>query len=226
MTSAINFDTADCHVIGACDLYTTKAAGTDKKLYKAIETSLESQHESLVRLSESLSPPNAELFSLNLSRPSPFGPLSESRSRRTFAYLIATLNASHPDYDFSNILRASDFRKERSLRRVMNIIDDTLYNLRPRPAGALLAIPTGWKSTTALGGAQTPGGSQTWGPKMWRAIDKEMALRECGTPYMIVVIKVVMLTAHRDLLLLSRRRSVRWRGKCTVECELPFLQQD
>ncbi|KAL2057305.1 hypothetical protein ABVK25_002358 [Lepraria finkii] len=43
VTNALNFDTADCHVIGGCDLYTTKAAGADKKLYKNIENSLETQ---------------------------------------------------------------------------------------------------------------------------------------------------------------------------------------
>ena len=180
MTNALNFNTSDCHVVGGCDLYITKAAGSDKKLYKSIENSLESQHESLVRLSASLSPPNAELFHLNLSRSSPFGSLSQVSSRRTFAYLIATLNASHPDYDFSHILRPSDFRKERSLRSVMGAVDDALYNLRPRPAGVLLAVPSGWSSNAAASGPQTPGGGQTWGPRMWRLIDKEMSLRECG----------------------------------------------
>lgn len=176
MTSALNFDTADCHVIGGCDLYTTKAAGSDKKLYKDIENSLEAQYESLLRLSASLSTPQAESLaaSLNLSRSSPFGSLSQISSRRTFAYLIATLNASHPDYDFSHILRPSDFRKERSIRGMMNTIDTTLYNLRPRPSGALLAVP----QTPA--GAQTPGGTHIWGPRMWRLIDNEMSLRECA----------------------------------------------
>jgi hypothetical protein len=42
----------------------------------------------------------------NLSSPvsshqhSPFGPLNQPSSRRTLFYLIATLNASFPDYDF------------------------------------------------------------------------------------------------------------------------------
>jgi len=182
VTSALNFNTADCHVIGGCDLYTTKAAGTDKKLYKNSEHSLESQHESLLRISASLSPPQAESLaaSLNLSRSSPFGPLSQISSRRTFAYLIATLNASHPDYDFSHILRPTDFRRERSLRSAMNTIDTTLYNLRPRPSGALLAVPHTLGSGMMPAGAQTPGGSQIWGPRMWRLIDNEMNLRDCA----------------------------------------------
>lgn len=182
VTSALNFDTADCHIIGGCDLYTTKAAGSDKKLYKHVEHTLESQYESLLKLSASLSPPQAEALaaSINLSRSSPFGPLSQISSRRTFAYLIATLNASHPDYDFSHILRPTDFYKERSLRSVMNKIDTTIYNLRPRPTGALLAVPDKWSSVLAPAGSQTPGGSQTWGPRMWKLIDKEVGLRECA----------------------------------------------
>jgi len=117
VTSALNFDTPDCRVVGGCDLYTTKAAGSDKKLYRNIDRSLETQYESLLRLSASLSPPRGESnesTSMNLSRSSPFGPLSQISSRRAYAYLLATLNASHPDYDFSHILRPSDFRKERS----------------------------------------------------------------------------------------------------------------
>ncbi|KAF2140589.1 uncharacterized protein K452DRAFT_299326 [Aplosporella prunicola CBS 121167] len=183
-TNALNFDTPDCHVVGGCDLYTTKAAGSDKKLYKNIESSLESQHESVLRLSASLSPPQAESLagSLNLSRSSPFGPLSQISSRRTFAYLIATLNASHPDYDFSHILRPSDFRKERSLRAVINTIDTTLYNLRPRPSGALLAVPPASSGAAGNGGGRSsPGGAaQAWGPRMWRLIDNEMGLRDCA----------------------------------------------
>lgn len=180
VTNALNFDTADCHVIGGCDLYTTKAAGGDKKLYKTIENSLESQYESLLRFSASLSPPQASsaAASLNLSRSSPFGPLSQISSRRTFAYLIATLNASHPDYDFSHLLRPSDFRREKSLKAVLNTLDTTLYNLRPRPTSH--AVPSHWSSEVTSGRPSTPSGSQTWGPRMWRLIDKEMSLKECS----------------------------------------------
>lgn len=177
VTSALNFDTPDCHVIGGCDLYTTKAAGSDKKLYRNIENSLESQYESLLRLSASVSPPlDAGLESLNLSRSSPFGPLSQVSSRRTFAYLIATLNASHPDYDFSHILRPADFRKERSLKAVINTIDSTMYNLRPSSGMMYLQAPSQTSYSTSASAAQT---SQMWGPKMWSAIDKEMSLKDC-----------------------------------------------
>jgi hypothetical protein len=176
VTSALNFDTPDCHVIGGCDLYTTKAAGSDKKLYRNIESSLESQYESLLKLSASVSPPqDSGLSSVDLSRSSPFGPLSQVSSRRTFAYLIATLNASHPDYDFSHILRPADFRKERSLKAVINTIDSTLYNLRPS-SGMTLQVPSQTSYSTT---SSAPTTSQSWGPHMWSLIDKEMALSQC-----------------------------------------------
>lgn len=177
VTSSLNFDTADCHILGGCDLYTTKAARADRKLYKNIEQSLEAQYESVLRLSASLSPPNATdaAASLNLSRSSPFGPLSEHSSRRTFAYLIATLNASHPDYDFSHVLRPSDFHRERSLKRVMNTIDTTLFNLRPREAIDLTP-----PSPVTISGSYNAGASSTWGPRMWKMIDAQMSLKECS----------------------------------------------
>ncbi|KAL1865653.1 hypothetical protein VTK73DRAFT_5099 [Phialemonium thermophilum] len=174
VTSALNFDTPDCHVTGGCDLYTTKAAGTDKKLYKNIDKSLESQHAALLKFGASLSPPQRDSLaaSLNLSRSSPFGPLSEVSSRRTFAYLIATLNASHPDYDFSHVLRPADFKRERSLRSVMSSIDSTLNSARPSSSLVDASMPRnsppGLLSTAPV-----------WGPQMWALIDKEMSLMDC-----------------------------------------------
>ncbi|KAK3633207.1 RNA polymerase III-inhibiting protein maf1 [Elasticomyces elasticus] len=199
VTNALNFSTPDCHVIGGCDLYTTKAAGGDKKLYKDIEHSLESQYESLVRLSASLSPPyrsagsddghhgksdrhrkkrsrTVEPPEIDLSRASPFGPLSQITARRTFAYLIATLNASHPDYDFSHLLRSSDFRKERSLRSIMTTVDSTLQALRPKPSALYLAPPVLSRSAPVVANSV---GNELWSPRMWTLIDREMGLRQC-----------------------------------------------
>jgi AP-1 complex subunit sigma 1/2 len=90
------------------------------------------------------------------------------------------MNASHPDYDFSNFLRPTDFRREKSLRLVMNTLDTTLYNLRPRgPVNSYLAAPAGW-STTVTSSGTAAGSSQPWSAKMWRAIDKEMTLKDCS----------------------------------------------
>ncbi|KIW25737.1 uncharacterized protein PV07_08892 [Cladophialophora immunda] len=171
VTSALNFSTPDLHVVGGCDLYTTKAAGGDKKLYKNIENGLEAQYKSNLQFSQSLSPPQAHVAasSLNLSRSSPFGNLGMISSRRTYAYLIATLNASHPHYDFSHVLRPTDFKREKSLRHVMNTVDTTMYNLRSRPVNTYLRDSAGPTST-----------QPQWGPAMWRLIDQQMSLRDCA----------------------------------------------
>ena len=180
VTSALNFDTPDCHVTGSCDLYTTKAAGSDKKLYKNIQQSLESQHAALLKFGASLSPPQRDSMaaSLNLSRSSPFGSLDEVSNRRTFAYLIATLNASHPDYDFSHVLRPADFKRERVLRRVMTQIESTLSSVRPNSTLLDVAVP---RSSPAKPTDFNPGVSTApaWGPQMWAMVDKEMMLKDC-----------------------------------------------
>ncbi|KAK4151414.1 Maf1 regulator-domain-containing protein [Chaetomidium leptoderma] len=175
VTSALNFDTPDCHVTGSCDLYTTKAAGSDKKLYKNIQQSLESQHAALLKFGASLSPPQRDSMaaSLNLSRSSPFGSFDEVSNRRTFAYLIATLNASHPDYDFSHVLRPADFKRERVLRRVMTQIDSTLSSVRPNSTLLDVAIPRSSDFNTGVSTAPA------WGPQMWAMVDKEMMLKDC-----------------------------------------------
>jgi hypothetical protein len=169
VSAALNFENDGVYVVGGCDLYTTKAASADKKLYKKIDNELEAQHESLLRLAASLSPPHAKQFasSQNLSRSSPFGTLSQISNRRTFAYLIATLNASHPDYDFSHILRPSDFRRERKLQPVMTTIEEKVYSAHS-------------KACRTTSGAQTPGGSTMWSPAMWRIVDEEMDLENCS----------------------------------------------
>ncbi|OQO09943.1 hypothetical protein B0A48_04298 [Cryoendolithus antarcticus] len=209
VNDALNFSTPDLHVIGGCDIYTTKAAGTDKKLYKSIEESLESSYQSLVRLSASLSPPyrtasddgrlhgrsapshvhrgrrarTAEIPEIDLSRASPFGPLSQTSARRTFAYLIATLNASHPDYDFSHLLRPLDFHKTKSLRSIMQNVNSTLFNLRPRSQASMglsnyLAPPLPSKATAPKFPANSFG-DQVWDTRMWTLVDKHMDLHKC-----------------------------------------------
>jgi len=177
VTSSLNFTTPDLYIIGGCDLYTTKAAGSDKKLYKTIENGLEAQYASNLQFSRNLSPPQMDAMaeSLNLERISPFGNLGVTSARRTYAYLIATLNASHPDYDFSAVLRPADFKREKSLKHIMNSVDSTLYNLRPRPLTSY--IP---KQSLQPSSACPPNSQQLWGPGMWRLIDQQMSLRECS----------------------------------------------
>ncbi|KAJ2045616.1 RNA polymerase III-inhibiting protein maf1, partial [Coemansia sp. S155-1] len=69
-----------------------KVAGADKKLYRFLENKFQDDLEE----AKNLSPEQSSLTNIV----SPFGPLTQSASRKTLFYLIATLNASFPDYDF------------------------------------------------------------------------------------------------------------------------------
>ncbi|KAK3402801.1 Maf1 regulator-domain-containing protein [Sordaria brevicollis] len=184
VTSALNFDTPDCHITGSCDLYTTKAAGSDKRLYKNIQQSLQTQHDNLIKFGKSLSPPQRESIAdtINFERSSPFGSLNEKANRNTYAYLIATLNASHPDYDFSNVLRPDDFKREKELRRVMAHIDSTLQSVRPNSSYLDVSMPRMGSSPAAASsfGSSGLGMAPVWGPATWASIDKEMDLKDCS----------------------------------------------
>ncbi|KAF9422276.1 RNA polymerase III-inhibiting protein maf1 [Podila epigama] len=119
INSALVFDTPECRVYGRVEPYSCKAAGADKKLYKQIET----------RYDQSNSPPEEDGSSGSFRNIiSPFGPLDQPASRRTLFYLIGTLNASFPDYDFSGV-KPEQFRKEPSVSMVINSINATLLNL-------------------------------------------------------------------------------------------------
>jgi hypothetical protein len=58
---------------------------------------------------------------------SPFGPLNETTSRRTFAYLIGILNSSYPDNDYSS-LQPSNFLKI-SFQFLKSKFENTLISL-------------------------------------------------------------------------------------------------
>ena len=134
-----------------------KAAGGDKKLYKSISNTLTSRYETDLRLSQELSlPTDSKLQSKAVYQTlhSPFGPLDQVSARKTFAYMIATLNASHPDYDFSSVLRPTDFRREKNVRTVINTFNTTLFNLGVNVGNTI--------------------------PRMWDTIDSEMDLTYCN----------------------------------------------
>ena len=66
---------------------------------------------------------------------------------------------------------------------MMNTIDSTLYNLRPRFSSSLPEQNNShWTATVVPASVpQTPHGSEKWNPRMWGLIDKEMSLRQCTT---------------------------------------------
>jgi len=129
---------SDSIIDGRIECYSCKRAGSDKKLYK----NLDQQYQ--VELSKS---PEKELMGT-----SPFGPLSESSSRKTFIELIAILNASFPDYDFSRV-KVEQFMKEKSVYMALNSIDSILSGVIPD--------------------------YNTLAHKLWSSIDDEIKLKEC-----------------------------------------------
>jgi len=116
-----SLDSGDAIINGRVEAYSCKNAGSDKKLYKGIE-------QQYSELSKSPKPAGeGDTMALSVS---PFGPLAASASRKTFVYLIATLNASYCDYDFSNA-RPEQFRKEPNRHMIMNSINTTLAAVVP-----------------------------------------------------------------------------------------------
>jgi hypothetical protein len=121
-------------------------------------------------MAASLSPPDAARFakSANLSQSSTFGNLIQPSNRRVYAYLIGTLNASHPDYDLSNVLRPQDFCRERDVQDAINEIDAKVLG-QDKYYWQSGAVPsTSAKAKTAQ-----------WGYDKWLMIDEEMDLRDC-----------------------------------------------
>ncbi|KAF8932844.1 RNA polymerase III-inhibiting protein maf1 [Dissophora ornata] len=120
INSALNFDTPECKVHGRVEPYSCKAAGADKKLYKQLESKYDPSSQTM------MSPPDDDGFNIR-NIISPFGPMDQPASRKTLFYLIGTLNASFPDYDFSDV-KPEQFRKEPSVPIVVNSINSTLFN--------------------------------------------------------------------------------------------------
>ena len=85
-------------------MLTGKAAGDDKKLGKALEKQYKEEAKA-----EPTSP---------VITPTPLGDLSAPATRRLLINLIATLNASFPDYDFKWVAPPCAF----PLRRVVSVV--------------------------------------------------------------------------------------------------------
>mmetsp|Transcript_41506 Transcript_41506/g.104686 ORF Transcript_41506/g.104686 Transcript_41506/m.104686 type:complete len:244 (-) Transcript_41506:55-786(-) len=71
--------------------------GSDKKLYRSIESAYSSLAQS-------------PIYESSVLATSPFGPMSERPARRNFSFLVATLNAVFPDYDFQEV-QVTTFRR-------------------------------------------------------------------------------------------------------------------
>lgn len=168
ISNAISVGTGDSRIDGRIESYSCKMAGTDKKLYKALNEG--SQPSDL----QALSPPQTgvgsspttisiETHGLQLpgrqrtiSTGSVEGTLCDTISCKTLFHLISTLNASfNPDYDFSNA-KSHEFSREPNLQLVVDAINANL--------------------SAAIVGEPYEGLKQA----LWAAVDDEIHLRECN----------------------------------------------
>lgn len=96
-------------------LSTTVVSGNNNKVYKTTKVR---RHSSL-----NDAPPNINI--------GPFGPINETSSRKTFTYLVAILNASYPDHDFS-MIEPNDFVQS-DLLTLKSKFENSLYSLGRNP---------------------------------------------------------------------------------------------
>ncbi|CAJ0764782.1 24893_t:CDS:10 [Entrophospora sp. SA101] len=122
INAALVFENPECRVVGRIETYSCKLAGVDKKLYKNLESQW---NNNLSQQNAQSVSPDAHSFDTIIS---PFGSMDQPSSRRTLFNLIATLNASYPDYDFSDV-KPDQFTKQPSVPMVCNYINNTLFNL-------------------------------------------------------------------------------------------------
>ncbi|PRP83024.1 RING zinc finger-containing protein [Planoprotostelium fungivorum] len=138
------------------EAWSCKSAGADKKLHKTIENQFQAEiaKSPTDSMEVMISDRNAEIEQIQMLGTSPFGPLVEPSSRRTFVYLISLLNAAFTDYDFSDV-QPHQFNKELNIQVIMSSINSTL-------AGVM------------------PGGSDEFCARLWNVLELEMCVtKEC-----------------------------------------------
>lgn len=96
---------------GRVEAFSCKSAGKDKKLAKLLQR----------RYTQELKGIPAEQLEGVMS---PLGPMSSASTRKLLINLIATMNASFPDFDFSS-LSADEFRVE-DMKIAVNIMNTRL----------------------------------------------------------------------------------------------------
>lgn len=67
---------------------------------------------------------------ISIDDESPFGPLKEVTTRKTFAYLIAILNTTYPDHDFTNLQPSTEnFHRIRNTEDLINKFNNLMTSL-------------------------------------------------------------------------------------------------
>ncbi|KAI9096969.1 Maf1 regulator-domain-containing protein [Phlyctochytrium arcticum] len=138
-------DTGDCRIFGRIEAYSCKNTDEDKRLKKHVDEKY-AAHDAGVEIGSWASPTSPHMNNGS--------PLGDRVSRKTFFYLLATLNAAFPDYDFSD-LNPESFSKV-PISIVANTVNTTLL------------VHLGIDSVAHAVGA-----------KIWAAIDEVADLNEC-----------------------------------------------
>ncbi|XP_037085118.1 repressor of RNA polymerase III transcription MAF1 homolog [Pollicipes pollicipes] len=156
ITSGLQLLTGSSRIFGRVESYSCKMVGLEKTLYKKLNFEQGHNPSDL----QALSPPENRYgvspnttFSRSMSGDEEPGSLCDVISRKTLFYLISTLNASFPDYDFS-AAKSDEFSREPSLAMVVASIDTYL---------------------SAAAGEQYNGLRNT----LWRTIEDEITPKEC-----------------------------------------------
>ena len=106
------FDRGDMIINGKIEVYSCKMAGDDKRISKSLER---------VLVEEAKKQEPVVCYT-------PLGPLTEASTRKLLINLICTLNASFPDYDFSD-LRPDHFQNEQhTSANLTNVINTTILD--------------------------------------------------------------------------------------------------
>jgi len=146
INSQLFVENGEAKIVGRIESYSCKMIGTEKQFYKKFNSETGRSPHTL----EALSPPQNGYGGYSLSPPTTSASrqyhrsgsmsgggggrtssddeeitLCDTISRKSLFYLISTLNAAFPDYDFSDA-KSSEFSKEPSLAYVTSNIDSLL----------------------------------------------------------------------------------------------------
>lgn len=128
LNASLCLNCGDNKIVGRIEGYSCKMIGNEKQMYKKFNSELGTNPHNLQALSPpqvlGISPKQNGSFGQSLSGDEE-NPFCDTICRKTLFYLIATLNASFPDYDFSHA-KSHEFSKEPSLEWVMNSVDSNL----------------------------------------------------------------------------------------------------
>ncbi|KAJ3219113.1 RNA polymerase III-inhibiting protein maf1, partial [Clydaea vesicula] len=126
LNSALNcIDTGDLRMFGRIECYSCKNTYDDKKLFSYFNKKYEKE-ESTFEV-KSLSSHSPELFN-HLSTSDGLNLVNFAIPRKNLFFLLATLNAAFPDYDFSDV-KPDAFITIPKLGLVVNNVNTTLFNM-------------------------------------------------------------------------------------------------